>query len=78
MTVMTDIAKGEVYRQTHSSKAVLMMTTHVIQPLAPVYGTPVVAHTLRAYLEAGWTIYFIAGFKPSPVDNELAKQLHIS
>ena len=64
--------------QPHSSRVVLMMSTIVIQPLAPVFGTPVVNYTLQAYLKAGWTIYFIVGFKPKPVDNELAKQLRIS
>lgn len=75
--MMTDITKGEVYQRAHGSKAVLMMSTLVIQPLAPVYGTPVVAYTLRAYIKAGWTVYFVVGFKPKPVDTELAKQLHI-
>ena len=77
-SVMRDIAKGEVYRQAHGSKAVLMMSTLVIQPLAPVYGTPVIAYTLRAYLKAGWTVYFVVGFKPDPVDDELVRQLHVS
>lgn len=77
-SVRRDIAKDEGYRQAHGSQAVLMMSTLVIQPLAPVYGTPVVAYTLRAYLKAGWTVYFVVGFKPDQVDDELMKQLHIS
>jgi glycosyltransferase involved in cell wall biosynthesis len=78
MKVITDISNSEGCQRVRSSKAMLMMSTLVIQPLAPVYGTPIVAHTLRAYLKAGWTVYLVVGFKPDPVDDELVKQLHIS
>ena len=78
MRVRINIVHSKVYRQIHGSKAVLMMSTLAIQPLAPVRGTPVISYTLQAYLKAGWTIYFVAAFKPKPVDNELTKQLFIS
>jgi len=54
------------------------MSTLAIQPLAPVRGTPVITYTLHSYLKAGWTVYFVASFKPTLMDNELAKRLHIS
>lgn len=59
------------------SRTVLMMSSLLIQPLVPVYGTPVIAYTIQKFLKADWTIYFLAGFKPKPVDEGLAKQLHI-
>lgn len=69
--IMSDI-------HTHGTKSVLMMSTLAIQPLAPVRGTPVITYTLHSYLKAGWTVYFVASFKPTLMDNELAKRLPIS
>lgn len=77
VSLIGKFAEGVMDCKTHRSKTVLMMTTHVIQPLAPVYGTPVVAYTLRKYLTAGWTIYFLVAFKPKLVDNELGGKIRI-
>jgi len=74
----TEIVNNQERWRGCSSKTVLMLSTLVIQPLVPVYGTPVISYTLRAYLKAGWTIYFVVGFKPNPVDEELVKQVHVS
>lgn len=75
ITKTANIKEGQYASDT---KSLLMMSTLMIQPLVPVYGTPVVAHTLGAYLKDGWNIYLLTAFKPSPVNNDLAKQLHIS
>jgi len=76
--MMIYVTNGDAGAQSHDSKTILMMSTLAIQPLAPAYGTPVITYALRAYLKAGWTIYFIAGFKPDPIDDELVRHLRVS
>jgi glycosyltransferase involved in cell wall biosynthesis len=49
-----------------------------IKPLGPEHGTPVIKYTLQAFLTSGWTIFFVAGFKPTLQDTELQKKLHVS
>ena len=57
-------------------KSILMFSTLDIQPLGRMQSTPVIWHTLKGYLGRGWSIYFVAGFHPTSVDNKINTRIH--
>ncbi|MEM4204304.1 MAG: glycosyltransferase family 4 protein [Candidatus Methanomethylicaceae archaeon] len=73
-----DFSDKKLWQLGKVSKTVLMMSTLPIWPIGPEHSTPVLYHTLNAFLKAGWSIYFVAGFEPKFEDKTVTQQIHIA